>query len=106
MQRLSAEQLNTYLETRTPTPQLIDVREPWEFEICHIPASQNIPLGQIPQALVQLDPQKETVLICHHGIRSLRAALFLQHHGFKSVINLEGGVDAWADQVDPDMSKY
>jgi len=106
MQRLTPKQLNDYLSRSATKPLLLDVREPWEFEICHLGASQNLPLGQLSARFQSLDPQQETVLICHHGIRSLQAALFLQHQGFKSVINLEGGVDAWADQVDLDMNKY
>lgn len=85
---------------------LLDVREKWEFEICHIEASQNIPMGNIPDVIDELNADVETVVICHHGARSLQVAMFLEGKGFSDVINLDGGVDAWAKTVDPNMQQY
>lgn len=85
---------------------MLDVREPWEFELARIEGSTLIPLGQLPLRLAELDPARETVLICHHGVRSMQAAFFLKAHGFDNVINLRGGVDAWAREVDPAMALY
>jgi rhodanese-related sulfurtransferase len=104
MRQMTAGELHGYLQTHSPT--LIDVREPWEFEHCRIPGSRSIPMRQIPQAVAGLDPDQEIVLICHHGIRSLQVAYFLEHAGFAKLINLRGGVAAWAEEVDPAMPVY
>lgn len=87
-------------------PLLLDVREPWEFDVCAIDGSHLLPMGQIPRGARDLDPEQETVVICHHGIRSRQVAFFLERMGFNNVINLEGGVDAWAREIDPDMPTY
>ncbi len=106
MKRFSPRELKHRLEQGDDTPLLLDVREPWEYEICHIEGSQLIPMGRIQSAVESLDKNKETVVICHHGIRSRAVAIFLEREGFSNVINLEGGVDRWADEVDPQMPKY
>jgi rhodanese-related sulfurtransferase len=85
---------------------LLDVREPFEFEYCHITDSVLIPLNQIPQRLKELDFDKEIVVICHHGIRSMQAANFLTQVGFKQVSNLVGGIDSWALECDSSMARY
>jgi rhodanese-related sulfurtransferase len=87
-------------------PLLLDVREPWEFDICRLDGSQLLPMGQIHLQLQQLDPGRETVVICHHGIRSRQVAMFLERQGFSNVINLAGGLDAWAREVDLGMATY
>ena len=106
MRELSATQLRDYLASDSNNPLLLDVREPWEFRVCQIEGSQLIPMGQIPTSLKALDPQRETVVICHHGIRSRQVAMFLEYQGFANVINLAGGVDAWARDVDRKMATY
>jgi rhodanese-related sulfurtransferase len=105
MRHFSPTELRDYLD-RGGAPLLLDVREPWEFEVCAIDDSQLIPMGQIPAAAASLDPGRETVVICHHGIRSRRVAYYLEKLGFRDVINLSGGVAAWARDVDPDMQTY
>jgi len=87
-------------------PLLLDVREPWEFQTCHIEGSQLVPMGEIASRAAELDPAIEVVVICHHGGRSMQVAMFLEKHGFSEVINLAGGVDAWARTVDPGMPVY
>jgi len=87
-------------------PVLLDVREPWEFQICRIEGSRHLPMGEIPARAGELDPEEEVVVICHHGARSLQVALFLEKQGFSDVTNLTGGVDAWAKNVDPAMPLY
>ncbi len=104
MQRFKAPQLAEYLTHADPL--LLDVREPWEFEICRIDGSVNLPMSQIPAQLERLEDAAEIVLICHHGIRSLQVAGYLQRMLDGSLINLDGGVDAWAREVDPDMALY
>jgi rhodanese-related sulfurtransferase len=87
-------------------PLMIDVREPWELAICRIEGSVSVPMGQIPAALSKLDPNRDILVICHHGIRSYQVARFLEQRGFPRVVNLEGGVAAWALDQDPDMPVY
>lgn len=106
MRDLSAAQLRDHLATTDSGPLLLDVREPWEFRICSIAGSQLIPMGHIPASVKALDPSRETVVICHHGIRSRQVAMYLDYQGFSNVINLAGGVDAWARDVDQQMATY
>ena len=86
--------------------RLIDVREPHEYEIAHIEGSTLIPLGQLPDRVSELDSADETVMYCHTGGRSARATAFLRGLGYRKVRNLEGGIDAWAVEVDPSMNRY
>jgi rhodanese-related sulfurtransferase len=104
MQRFSARQLADYLKRHRP--RLIDVREPWEFDICHLPESELLPMGQIPTRLPMFHESPEYVIICHHGIRSLQVIQYLAHHGINKTINLDGGVDAWAREIEPNMPVY
>jgi rhodanese-related sulfurtransferase len=106
MHQLTAAELKAYLDRAEADPLLLDVREPWEFAICHLPGSQLIPMRYIPTSLDELDPEREVVVICHHGIRSRQVAAFLEHRGFCRVINMEGGVAAWARDVDREMPTY
>jgi len=104
MQRMDAAELAEYLESADPL--LLDVREPWEFDICHLNGSLNIPMAQIPQNLPRIARAGECVVICHHGVRSLQVIQYLMHQSFDNLINLDGGVDAWARRVDVNMAVY
>ena len=104
MSSMSAPELAAHLQQASPL--LLDVREPWEFDICHIAGSNNLPMGQIPQRVEELPDSGEIVVICHHGVRSQQVIRFLQGQMNASLINLDGGVDAWARQVDNDMPLY
>lgn len=106
MRQMTAMELRERLEEGGELPLLLDVREPWEFDICRIEGSQLLPMGRIVSSLDRLDPERETVVICHHGIRSQQVAYFLERNGFSRIINLQGGVDAWARDVDPEMRAY
>ena len=106
MQQITVQQLKEKLEAPGDKPVLLDVREPWEFQICSISGSTLIPMGQIPARLKELGKESEIVAICHHGNRSQQVALFLENQGFKNLYNLQGGVDAWAREIDPKMNKY
>jgi len=106
MRELTPEQCREYLERADSKPLLLDVREPWEYRIVHLADSQLIPMRQIPAAMETLDPEQETIVVCHHGIRSRQVALFLEHHGFSDVVNLRGGLDAWARDTDPGLPTY
>ncbi|MBD5802558.1 putative adenylyltransferase/sulfurtransferase MoeZ [Azoarcus sp. Aa7] len=101
----------TELAERLAAPQgdqpfLLDVREPVEFGICRIEGSLLMPMASVPARQNELDPDDEIVVICHHGGRSAQVCMFLERQGFSRVINLAGGVAAWAAQVDPAMPQY
>lgn len=106
MREMSARQLKQHLDNAEPAPFLLDVREPWEFQICRIEGSQLIPMRELPASLKSLDPTRETIVICHHGNRSRHVGRYLESQGFDKVINLAGGVAEWARDVDPGMSTY
>ncbi len=101
---MQASELSAYLDHSEPL--LVDVREPWEFEICHLPDSVNIPMGQMGQHLETIREARECVMICHHGVRSRQVIEYLQQQDIQQMINLEGGVDAWAREVDINMPLY
>ena len=87
--------------------QLVDVREPEEFDICKIESSQLIPLGEIPARAGEVDKARPVVVICHHGFRSAQAIQYLsQRFGYENLLNLKGGIHEWALQVDPEMRVY
>lgn len=106
MRQFTPRQLKEYLDSTEPKPLLLDVREQWEYDICHITNSQLLPMGQIPQKMSTLNKSQEIVVICHHGIRSRQVGYYLAHYGFTNLINLEGGVEAWAQEVEPSMQRY
>lgn len=106
MRHITASELKAYLEKSPQAPVLVDVREPWEYQICHLENSKLIPMSQIMRAVNELDPLQEHVLICHHGVRSQRVGAFLDKAGFSKIINLDGGINAWAREIDPQMPTY
>lgn len=86
--------------------QLIDVREPHEYEICHI-SGQLIPMSEIPDHLDEISRDKPVVIYCRSGNRSARIVEYLEEsEGFSNLYNLTGGIHAWADEIDPEMPKY
>jgi rhodanese-related sulfurtransferase len=88
------------------SPLLVDVREPWEFAYCSIDGSVSVPLGEVLRRQAELPRDRPLVMVCHHGRRSQHAAMLLAGAGFPAVFNLEGGVEAWATDVDPGMQRY
>lgn len=85
---------------------LLDVREPDEVSLVALPGSVHIPMGEVPGRLHELDPDKEIIVYCHHGVRSLRVAQFLAQRDFENVASLAGGIDAWAIAIEPEMPRY
>ena len=85
---------------------LLDVREPFEVAICEIAGSAKIPLRQVPDRLADLPADRLILVLCHAGARSLRVTQFLRAQGFSRVSNVAGGIDAWAQQVDPSLARY
>lgn len=106
MQQISAPELHARLQNPDARPLLLDVRERQEFAHCHIEGSLHIPMNDVPARIGELDPGRQTVVICHHGMRSASVANYLIRQNFADVINLSGGVEAWAKLVDPDMPRY
>ncbi|MDP1952553.1 MAG: rhodanese-like domain-containing protein [Betaproteobacteria bacterium] len=107
MTQITPQSLQQWLadESRKP-PVLLDVREPWEYQTCHIDGSVLAPMNTIPARAQELDRDTDTVVICHHGARSYQVCVFLERNGFSNLYNLQGGVNAWADQVETTMPRY
>jgi len=107
IRNLTTPELAAWLENAArEKPVLLDVREPWEFQTCHIDGALTMPMNTIPDKLSELDAEQPIVCICHHGVRSMQVALFLKQHGFTQISNLTGGIHAWAQQVDGTMPTY
>jgi adenylyltransferase/sulfurtransferase len=107
IREISVTELSARL-ARGEATHLIDVREPWEFELGALPGSQHIPLGELPARLDEVRPREGAllVIVCHHGVRSLRAAMFLARSGHPEACSLAGGTDAWSRLVDPSLARY
>ena len=85
---------------------VLDVREAFEIFLAPFPGATHIPMGDIPSRLTELDPDCETVVVCHHGFRSAQVAMYLARMGFERVLNLSGGIDAWSEDADPSTPRY
>jgi rhodanese-related sulfurtransferase len=106
IREISAADLKDRLQSAEDAPFLLDVREVQEFAYCRIDGAVSIPLGELSRRAHELPAGREIVAICHHGTRSLQAAAFLSHALALDVMNLQGGVAAWAREVDPSMKQY
>lgn len=102
---ISAQELKQLLDLGKKIT-VLDVREPFELEICAFDNSLNIPLGQIPSRISEIPKDDAIVAVCHHGIRSANAIAFLEQHRYNNLSNLDGGIHAWAEEVDPSMPTY
>ena len=85
---------------------LIDVREPMEYEIASIEGAKLLPLSLFTEWIDDLQPDKEIIVMCHHGIRSANLCVFLVRNGFEKVFNLDGGIDLWSKEVDGNIPRY
>ena len=101
----TVEELKTRLD-RHESFLLLDVREPQEFEICRIPGSVLIPLGDLPSRLSELEGRDDMIVHCKSGVRSGKAVRLLREAGYREARNLKGGILAWIDQIDPTLPKY
>ena len=97
--------LQALLQSPQP-PLVLDVRENWEREAARLPDTLDIPMMEVPQRLAELPRDREIVVMCHGGVRSLKVAHFLGQNGFSHVANLTGGIHAWANEVDPSIGTY
>ncbi len=104
-EQITAVELKQRLDGRHDVV-LLDVREPEELTLARLPGALHIPMGEIPGRLHEIDPEKEIVVFCHHGIRSASVVSFLSQRDFGRVLNLAGGIDAWSLTVDPTVPRY
>lgn len=104
MEEIEVEDLAAALAAEPPA--ILDVREGWELALCSLAGAQHIPLGELAARLEELDRGRTLVVVCHHGVRSRAAQAFLLAQGFRQVVNLSGGIDAWARRMDPSMAVY
>ena len=104
VQEISPKELQTLLATPDP-PIVLDVREPWELEIARLPATLDIPMAEVPARLEELPHDREIVVMCRMGGRSMQVAEYLHRKG-RRVRNLAGGILAWARDVDPGLVTY
>ena len=91
---------------RGDRPCLLDVREQLEYGIVHLPDATLVPLGELVSRQGELDPDRELIVYCHLGVRSMKAVAYLRQAGFARARNLRGGIDAWTTQVDPTLARY
>jgi rhodanese-related sulfurtransferase len=105
--QIAPEELQQWLsDAARPAPLLLDVREEWEYQLCCIDGTLHIPMGTVPARSGELAQDRDIVVICHHGGRSMQVATWLERNGFDKLHNLAGGMDAWARRVDASMAVY
>lgn len=104
-QSITPSELAVRLENKEDF-QLLDVREPIEYEIARIDGARLLPLSRFQEWIDELKPEDEIIVMCHHGIRSGQVCAFLVQNGFEKVWNLTGGIDFWSSEVDKNVSRY
>ena len=102
---ISVKELNELINSAEKI-QIVDVREHFEWDICHIEGALNIPMNLIVESSDKISEDITTVVMCHHGVRSMNVIQYLESKGCENLINLEGGIHAWATDVDKSMSTY
>ena len=103
--QLSPAALKQWLDEGKPLT-LLDVREEEEVAVCALEGHVHIPMNLIPLRQNELSDDAPIVVYCHHGMRSLYSAMYLAEAGFEEVYNLQGGIDAWSQQIDPSVPRY
>ena len=104
---ITVVEVASQLRSDSSVPVLLDVREPWEIAKASIAGSRNIPMGELAsRALRELDPEEAIVVLCHSGVRSLKATMWLRNQGFEKAQSLRGGIDAWSREIDPQVPRY
>jgi rhodanese-related sulfurtransferase len=103
-------QVNEWLAAQKAPPVVLDVREDWEVEAASVKpegfALQVIPMSELQERVGELSPDSAIAVLCHHGHRSQRVALFLEQQGFSKLANIAGGIEAWAEERDPGVPRY
>lgn len=107
VQEITVHELAEKLRQAEPVV-LVDVRQPWEHETAALPNDRLIPLNELPDHVGEINPSEAglVVVYCHHGIRSLSGAAYLEQAGVRNVASLAGGIDAWSIHVDPGVPRY
>lgn len=103
---ISVAEAKRLLDTAPASTAIVDVREPFELDLCRIEGAQHIPMRRIPESLDALPRDKRLLILCHAGSRSLRVTEYLRARGFPAVSNIAGGIDAWAQEIDPGLPRY
>jgi len=104
--QITAEDVKAALD-KGETFTLIDVREPWEYDVAKIEGSKLMPMGDVPgRAHQELDPDERIIAYCHHGVRSLNVVNWLRQQGFEKAQSMSGGIDRWSRVVDPKVPTY
>lgn len=87
---------------------LLDVREPWEYQFCHLPNTVWIPLGELPSRMEEVTPDSDATVVvyCHHGVRSISGAAILEANGIPVAYSMAGGIEAWSVLIDPTIPRY
>ena len=85
---------------------LLDCREPWEYQTARMEGAVNIPMGEIPARVQELDPDGHIIVVCHHGVRSLSVTAWLRQQGFEKAQSMTGGIDRWSRAIDPKVPIY
>lgn len=110
MNQITVEELAKRLSSSDSSVQLVDVREPQEVRTANIEGFINFPLSQFAEwesdIQTRLEPDKETLVLCHHGVRSAQMCQWLTSQGFTNVKNITGGIDAYSILVDPSVPQY
>ena len=103
-------ELNDWLQTQAGAPLVLDVREGWELQTASIRPDgfelRAIPMNEVPARLAELPQDRPLAVLCHHGGRSQRVAMFLEQQGYTHVANIAGGIDAWSQERDPGVPRY
>jgi rhodanese-related sulfurtransferase len=102
---ISPADLKLQLDSAQP-PLVLDVREKWELEAARLPGTLDIPMAEVPRRLAELPRDRPIVVMCHGGTRSMKVGNFLAQNGFDHVASLEGGIRAWAEDIDPSVGTY
>ena len=105
MKTINVKQLKNLFDSGSKDFELLDVREANETIICKLEQAIHIPMMSIPKRLNDLNHEKNIIVMCHSGVRSLQVCLFLNQNGYNAT-NLSGGIDAWANEIDPTMKRY
>ncbi len=109
VQNISCSELRDKLDNNIPIT-ILDVRQKWETDICSFPQFMHVPLDNLPNSLDKIEDEvrkgKLLVVVCHHGVRSYHACRWLLSNNVEGVVNLQGGIDKWADDCEPQMAKY
>ena len=94
------------MRNRSPHTLFLDVREAPELEVCHIEGALHIAMSELTNQLAAIPQDRPVIVLCHHGMRSRQVIQFLQSQGYDNLLNLEGGIHAWAQEIAPEMTPY